>query len=304
MSRNIPPLNALRAFEAAARLQSISKAGEELHVTHGAISRQIRVLESFLGTELFVKDGRGIKLTDSGIQLRDASAAAFDRVRHVCADIRHRTGNGPFVLACPGSLLARWFIPRLDRLNRDLPQLHLQLTAGEGELDPRNPGVDATLCFATPPWPQDMTVYDLGAEHIGAVMSPRYANYVELANAPIEALLQEPLMYPASRPQAWSQWALAHGLPADSLQLGTAFEHLYYLLEAATAGLGVAIAPQQVVADDLAAHRLEAPWGFVQTSARLSLWVPLARTDQRSAALADWLKAELTGDVRQRPPQM
>lgn len=300
MSRDIPPLNALRAFEAAARLLSVSKAGNELHVTHGAISRQIRMLEAALGVALFEKDGRGIKLTDSGMLLRDASAAAFDRVRDTCAEIRHRAGNAPFVLACPGSLLARWFIPRLDKLNRDLPQLRLQLTAGEGELDPRNPGVDATLCFATPPWPQDMLVYDLGAESIGAVISPRYANYASLVNAPINALLQEPLMYPATRPQAWEQWAQANRLPVDKLQLGTAFEHLYYLLEAATAGLGVAIAPQQVVADDLTTHRLEAPWGFVQTPARLSLWVSQARTDQRCAALADWLRAELPASHQQQ----
>ncbi|ETF04165.1 LysR family transcriptional regulator [Advenella kashmirensis W13003] len=294
MSRDIPPLNALRAFESAARLLSVSKAGDELHVTHGAISRQIRLLETSLGVELFEKEGRGVKLTNAGMQLRDASAAAFDRIAGACADIRHLATNGPFVLACPGSLLARWFIPRLDKLNHDLPQLRLQLTAGEGELDPRNPNVHATLCFAAPPWPQDMQVYDLGAEQIGAVISPRHVHYEALANAPVAALLTEPLMYPASRPQAWTQWAQAHALPADRLQLGTAFEHLYYLLEAATAGLGVAIAPQQVVADDLAAHRLEAPWGFVETPARLSLWVPQARADQRSGALAEWLKNELT----------
>src|SRR5690606_19562002 len=201
--------------------------------------------------------------------------------------------NLPFVLACPGSLLARWFIPRLDKLNQELPQLRLQLTAGEGELDPRNPNVDATLCFAAPPWPEDMRVYDLGAEQIGAVISPRYVNYAYLVEAPISALLHEPLMYPASRPQAWSQWAQANQLSADDLQLGTAFEHLYYLLEAATAGLGVAIAPQQVVADDLATGRLVAPWGFVQTRARLSLWVPRARADHRSTRLADWLGTAL-----------
>ncbi len=293
MSRDLPPLNALLAFEAAARLLSVSKAGNELHVTHGAVSRQIRVLESSLGIALIEKDGRGIKLTDSGVLLRDASAAAFDRVRSACADIRHRSDNQPFVLACPGSLLARWFIPRLDKLNQDLPQLRLQLTAGEGELDPRSPNVDATLCFATPPWPDDMFVYDLGAEHIGAVISPRSVNYARLVDAPISALLHEQLMYPASRLQAWSQWAQANQLPVDKLQLGTAFEHLYYLLEAATAGLGVAIAPKQVVADDLAARRLEAPWGFVQTSARLCLWVPRARANQRSSLLADWLSTAL-----------
>src|SRR3990167_1610844 len=122
MARDLPPLNALRAFEAAARLQSISKAALELSVTHGAVSRQIRVLEEDLGLALFSKDGRGLKLTDSGMRLRDASAEAFDRLRSACAELKQQTADAPFVLACPGSLLARWFIPRLDRLNRELPE--------------------------------------------------------------------------------------------------------------------------------------------------------------------------------------
>lgn len=293
MSRDLPPLNALRAFEAAARLQSVSRAGEELHVTHGAISRQIRALEEQLGVSLFDKDGRGVRLTDAGVRLRDVASEVFQRLGTVCAELRRRTEDAPFVLGCPGSLLARWFIPRLDRLQRELPGLRLQLSASEGELDPRRPGVDATLCFATPPWPADMLVLELDAERIGPVLSPRYAGYERLKNAPAAALLGEPLLHTVSRPQAWPQWASAQGLEPARLQQGQGFEHLYYLLEAATAGLGVAIAPQQLVADDLAAGRLLAPWGFVETSARLALWVPGRVRDGRAEQLAGWLAHEL-----------
>ncbi|MFI8380854.1 LysR family transcriptional regulator [Pseudomonas sp. NPDC079086] len=293
MSHNLPPLNALRAFEAAARLNSISQAADELHVTHGAVSRQVRLLEEHLGVALFSKEGRGLKLTDAGIRLRDVSAEMFGRLRSTCAELQQGQADAPFVLACPGSLLARWFIPRLDRLNRELPELRLQLSASEGELDPRRSGVDATLWFAEPPWPADMQVFELAAERIGPVLSPRYAHFAALHQAPAAALLGEPLLHTSSRPQAWPSWAASNALDATTLKLGQGFEHLYYLLEAAAAGLGVAIAPQQLVADDLAAGRLVAPWGFVETSARLALWVPARRLDKRAQLLADWLRNEL-----------
>ncbi|MBM7062647.1 LysR family transcriptional regulator [Pseudomonas sp. UL073] len=293
MANELPPLNALRAFEAAARLLSISQAAAELHVTHGAVSRQIRQLEEHLGVRLFDKEGRGVKLTDAGLRLRDASGEAFERLRGVCGELRQGRADAPFVLGCPGSLLARWFIPRLDRLNRALPELRLQLSASEGDLDPRRAGLDATLWFAEPPWPADMQVYELAAERIGAVLSPRHPRAAALQQAPARALGGEALLHTASRPQAWPQWAQGHGLAPGELRLGQGFEHLYYLLEAAVAGLGVAIAPQLLVADDLAAGRLLAPWGFVETPARLALWVPARSLDQRAERLAQWLREEL-----------
>jgi DNA-binding transcriptional LysR family regulator len=295
MSQDLPPLNALRAFEAAARLNSVSQAANELHVTHRAVSRQVRALEEHLGVALFSKEGRGLKLTDAGIRLRDVCAEAFGRLRSTCAELQQGQADAPFVLACPGSLLARWFIPRLDRLNRELPELRLQLSASEGELDPRRAGVDATLWFAEPPWPADMQVFELAGERIGPVLSPRYGRFAELHTAPAAALLGEPLLHTSSRPQAWPSWAASNGLDTSALRLGQGFEHLYYLLEAAAAGLGVAIAPQQLVADDLAAGRLVAPWGFVATPARLALWVPARRVGKRAQCLAEWLRGELAG---------
>jgi len=293
MSRDLPPLNALRAFEAAARLGSVSEAARELHVTHGAISRQLKQLEEALGLALFVKDGRGVKLTDAGVRLRDTASEAFERLRSTCIELQRQTSEAPFVLGCPGSLLARWFIPRLDRLNRDLPELRLQLSASEGELDPRKPGLDATLWYAEPPWPADMQVFELAAERIGPVLSPYHPRCAELRDAAPAALLEETLLHTASRPQAWPNWARQQGLDPARLRLGQSFEHLYFLLEAALAGLGVAIAPQQLVADDLKSGRLLAPWGFVETDARLALWVPARRADRRAERLADWLRQQL-----------
>ncbi|MFJ5300738.1 LysR family transcriptional regulator [Pseudomonas sp. NPDC088368] len=293
MSRDLPPLNALRAFEATARLNSVSQAAEQLHVTHGAVSRQLKVLEEHLGVSLFSKDGRGLKLTDAGVRLRDASGEAFDRLRSVCAELSQDSADAPFVLGCSGSLLARWFIPRLGRLNADLPDLRLHLSAGEGDLDPRRPGLDALLIFAEPPWPSDMQIIELASERIGPVLSPRFSRYETLRNSPAQALLHEPLLQTLSRPQAWPSWAKQNGIDSDALKYGQGFEHLYYLLEAAVSGLGIAIAPEPLVADDLKAGRLAAPWGFSETPAQLALWVPKRAADGRAQQLAQWLKQEL-----------
>ncbi|MEG5265103.1 LysR family transcriptional regulator [Pseudomonas sp. JDS28PS106] len=293
MTRKLPSLNALRAFEATARTGSVSQAAEQLNVTHGAISRQIKVLEQELGISLFSKDGRGLKLTDAGSRLRDATGDAFDRLRDACAELSQSASDAPFVLGCSGSLLARWFIPRLGRLNADLPDLRLHLSAGEGDLDPRRPGLDALLMFAEPPWPADMEVFELAGERIGPVLSPRFAQFEALEHAPASALLAQPLLHTASRPQAWPSWARHNGIDPRQLRFGQGFEHLYYLLEAAMAGLGIAIAPEPLVADDLRAGRLVAPWGFSETPARLALWIPRRAVDNRARQLARWLKTEL-----------
>lgn len=293
MSRDLPSLNALRAFETMARSGSVSQAAEQLNVTHGAVSRQLKILEDALGISLFVKDGRGLKLTDPGMRLRDATSEAFDRLRDVCAELSQSASDAPFVLGCSGSLLARWFIPRLGRLNADLPKLRLHLSAGEGDLDPRRPGLDALLIFAEPPWPADMQVIELASERIGPVLSPRFARFEALRQAPVEALLGESLLHTTSRPQAWPSWARQNGIDPQALRCGQGFEHLYYLLEAAVAGLGIAIAPEPLVADDLHAGRLAAPWGFSETPAQLALWIPRRAVDGRAQQLAQWLKNEL-----------
>lgn len=299
MSRDLPSLNALRAFEATARLGSLTQAARQLNVTHGAISRQLRALETELGVALFSKEGRGLKLTEAGLRLREASTQAFDRLRAVCAELTVIDADAPFVLGCSGSLLARWFIPRLGRLNAELPDLRLHLSAGEGDLDPKSPGIDAMLVFAEPPWPAEVQVHELIAERIGPVVSPHYAGCAGLLDAPPQAVLGETLLQTVSRPQAWPNWAVAQGVDAARLTFSQRFEHLYYLLEAAVAGLGMAIAPHALVADDLQAGRLVAPWGFTQTRASLALWVPQRRMGRRAERLAGWLRLELARQADQ-----
>lgn len=293
MNHELPPLNALRAFEAAARLESVSRAAQELHVTHGAVSRQIRVLEEALGQPLFLRQGRGLGLTRVGQQLREGTGDAFGRLRDVWAQLQREDPQAPFVLGCPGSLLARWVIPRMGKLQADLPDLKLHLSAQEEPFNPTLAGLGAALMLASPPFPAGWQVHLLAPERIGPVLSPRYAGCDRLRGQDASALGNELLLHTTSRPQAWPQWAQASGLAAETLRYGQGFEHLYYLLEAAVSGLGVAIAPAQLVADDLAAGRLLAPWGFRQTSAAWMLAAPSRADDRRLDALVAWLRREL-----------
>lgn len=293
MSRDLPPLNALRAFEAVARLDGVGRAAAELHVTHGAVSRQLRALEEALGTALFMRQGRGLSLTPAGRRLHEAAEASFEPLRSAWAELQRRGPSAPLVLGCPGSVLARWMIPRLERLGRDEPELALHLAVSDATPDARLAGLDAVLMIAEPPWPADWLVHELAPECIGPVVGPRHAGFERLRSAPPAALLELPLLHTASRPQAWGEWAIRAGLDRASLRLGTGFEHLYYLLEATEAGLGVAIAPQPLVAEDIASGRLAAPWGFVATQARWVLCTLRSRNDPRVPRLARWLREAL-----------
>lgn len=297
MPRPLPPLNALRAFEAAARLGSVSRAAEELHVTHGAVSRQVRALEEALGAPLFEREGRGIVLTHAGLRLRDAAGDAFTALQTAWAGLRRDGRPAALVLGCPGSLLARWVIPRLERLALALPALKLHLSAQESGFDVTLPGLDAALLLGEAPWPPEWQVHVLGTERIGPVVSPRYPHYEALRDASPAALLELPLLHTASRPQAWPRWFAAQALAIDAWRPGNGFDHLTYLLEAAAAGLGVAIAPQELVQADLDSGRLVAPWGFVATGGEWALCALRGNDDPRIPALVEWLEGELRSEA-------
>ncbi|NDL70737.1 LysR family transcriptional regulator [Vreelandella alkaliphila] len=295
MQHSMPPLSALRAFEATARLGSVTAAANELNVTHGAVSRQLKSLDEHFGVALFAKVGRGLVLTHHGEQLQSGVGEAFSRLRDSCAALKHEVEETPFTLACPGSLLARWLIPRLDRLHRELPELKLQVVVSDTEQLGKPSDASATLAFTEPPWPADMSVIPLMSEQICAVVSPELAAQIDSAKP--ESLFANKLLVTASRPQAWPQWANAKGLEQraleDALQQGQGFAHLYYLIEAAVAGLGVAIAPKLLVEDDLSSGRLIAPWGSIETPARLCLLLPKHANVRRSETLAEWFKQAL-----------
>ncbi|WMJ69953.1 LysR family transcriptional regulator [Stenotrophomonas sp. 24(2023)] len=289
----LPPLNALRAFEATARLGGVGRAAQALHVTHGAVSRQVKLLEDHLGLLLFQRVGRGLRLTEAGQRLQQACAQGFGLIDDTVRALT-RAGQAPaLVLGCSGSVLARWMIPRLPALQQALPGVPLQWSALDGSFTDAQAGLDAVLLLAQGPWPRGWQVRELAPERVGVVVAPAHPAAARLRHAPPAALLDEPVLHTTSRPQAWPAWAEAAGLDPSRLQRGAGFEHLYYLLEAAVAGLGPAIAPEPLVAEDLANGRLLAPWGFAATGGMWVLAWPDGRTDARVEALAAWLADQL-----------
>lgn len=293
MNDRLPSLNALRAFDETARTLSVTRAAEALHVTHGAVSRQLKQLEEQLGVTLFRRQGRGLALTQEGELLRASTSQAFERLGQACTQLRRRASEAPLVLGCPGSFLARWFIPRLDRLKAQCPELNLHLTADEEVAGRLGTDVDAVLRFAEPPWPDEVRVVELAPERMGPVLAPEL---LEDANAAPDAaaLTTLPMLHTQSRPQAWSQWFAARGLDPATMRHDQSFEHLHYMLEAALVGLGVAIAPSYLVEEDLRTGRLIAPWGFIETPARLGLWLPSGPPRRDIERLVEWLKQELS----------
>jgi len=290
MARALPSLNALLAFEAAARLGSVSRAAAELHVTHGAVSRHIRALEEDLRTPLFQRQGRGLALTPAGQRLRESSTAAFGQLRATCDELRDGRSVAPFVLGCPVSLLARWMIPRLERLMDELPALDLHLRPQETAFDESLAGLDAAIMAGEAPWPPGWRVYPLASERIGPVASPAFVKAHRLKRSQPQALEDEALLHTQSRPDAWRHWAESTGVPTKRLKLGQGYPHLYHMIEAAVAGRGLAIAPAPLVADDLASGRLVAPWGFEDIRAQWILATSTRVSDPRADMLAEWLK--------------
>ena len=285
MSRALPSLNALRAFEAAARLGSVTAAAAELHVTHGAVSRQVKQLEAELGRPLFHRAGTGLRLSDAGAKLLPSLTAALDLMQAGVAQAA-RAGGGRLTVSCLGTFTMRWLIPRLFAFQAAHPGIEVQLAAGDAPVDFRRDGADLAIRVLRPPWPPGLIATPFVDEEVGPVLSAGLQDELHIAD--VEDLSRATLLHTETRSDAWSNWFANSGATATGPAAERTFEHFYFMLEAAAAGLGVAIGPRPLVSDDLAAGRLVAPFGFVPSG--LSYVCLRPQTDDANAALFEsWL---------------
>ena len=284
MKRGALPLNALRAFESAARLGSMTLAAGELGVTHGAISRQIKALEAALGLRLLEGPRNRQGLTPAAQSLLPVLTTAFDSVE---AAVNRVAGRERRVLdvSCLGTLTMRWLIPRLFRFQTLHPGIEVRLTSDDGPVDFRRQGLDVAIRVGRGPW-EAAKVLPLFEDRSGPVLSPALMPRVGLSPQDLPGL---GLLHTRTRPGAWAGWCAEQGvaLPLE----GRSYEHFYFLLEAAVAGLGVAVAPEVLVRDDLAAGRLLAPFGFAPTG---QSYVALTDAPQNRevAIFLDWLERQ------------
>ena len=283
----LPPLNTLLPFEAAVRHASMTAAAQELHVTHGAVSRQIQNLERALGTSLFERQTRALRPTPQARQLAAVVRDALDQIDATARQISERTSAGPLTLSCEPTLLMRWLIPRLPDLAVNVPDVAVHLSAGGGPVFFERDAIDVAIRRDDFEFPEEASRTRLFAERIGPVCRPDLATRLTGA----AGVWQVALLHTGTRPQAWDDWRRITGRKAEPASQQT-LEHFYLTLQAAAAGVGVAIAPYAVARDDLERGQLVAPFGFVPDGTSYHL---LSRRspeqDGRIRQLTAWLRA-------------
>ena len=290
MLRRLPPLNALKAFEAAGRHASFTRAAAELRVTHGAVSRHIQALEAWLGVPLFERHNRRVVLTEAGGSYLAEIGAALDRIALATARQVERGRPRLLRVNALATFTLRWLIPRLSGFQRANPAVEVRLTTSNTPLSRLAEPFDVAIRGGP----------DMRPGHIGQpflterrmpVCSPALLRRVPLAEP--GQLRDHTLLHAATLPQVWPQWLQAAGLPDLEPRASVTLEHFYLALQAALDGLGVAMGPERLIADDVAAGRLTCPFAGPALPARsYYTYVAEARAEDPSIrAVSAWLGA-------------
>ncbi|QOT78036.1 LysR substrate-binding domain-containing protein [Cupriavidus basilensis] len=287
-------LNALRAFEATARHGSFSAAAEELAVTHGAVSRQVRMLEETFGISLLRRTAQGAEPTPEGQRLAAGLKRGFDEIQSSVDQLK----PGPLTLACSTSIMMYWVLPRLSSFQQKNPDVLLQYHMTSGPLDFTRDKVSVAIRLSSQEPPRDVIRTDICSEWVGPVCSPEYLRTLKLRTT--SDLQRARLIYSHTRERAWLEWKACYAPEMGELILDEGFPHFYLLIQAARCGLGIANVPRMLVQDDLNSGTLVAPFGFVAGPNRLTIWVASHLTERsETKRLIDWLSGELRADERQ-----
>lgn len=283
-----PSLHALRAFEATARLCSMSAAANELFVTHGAISRHIRSLEETLGVTLLTRGPVSSDPTPEGLRLAGGLTAAFRAIDAAIEQVK----PAALTLSCSASIMMYWLIPRLADFHRSHPEVQLQFNMNHGQFDASRDRIGIAIRNTMVDPPLDVIVKELAPERIGLVCSPDYLRAACIARPADVARAQR--LKPVTRPNAWEEWACAAGYRGTALAAVQSFDHFYLMIQATICGLGIAPVPQMLVLDDLRSGKLVAPFGFIDGPHKLVLWLaPHVRDRADALALRKWLTEQL-----------
>jgi LysR family glycine cleavage system transcriptional activator len=259
--RRLPPLNALRAFEAAARHLNFSRAADELSVTPGAVSQQIQNLEDYVGAALFKRTPKGLLLTDAAQTALPSLREAFDRLAEAASLLTAAVDGRRLTLTAPPSFAAKWLVPRLGAFEQAHPQVDVWLSAGMELVDMTAGEVDVAIRYGGGRYP-GLEVSRLIGETVIPVVSPGLLNEHPL-DTPRD-LLGQVLLHDGSPDlddscPDWSMWLAARGLKDIDGLRGPRFNQSSLVIEAAVNGRGVALAKRTLAQADLEAGRLVAP---------------------------------------------
>jgi LysR family transcriptional regulator, glycine cleavage system transcriptional activator len=256
----LPPLNAVRAFQAAAQRGSFVEAAAELNVTHWAIGKQVKLLEEWLGIPLFERRSRGVALTDEGAELLRDVSAAFFRLAEATARVRRpemtRRLSGVVRVNVQPSFALRWLFPRLSGFQELFPNIDLRISTTSRKLRYVGTAFDIGVRSA----PEEYT--GLRSETLMPDRRRPACSPLLLRKRPIEGvhdLRHHTILHSATTRSAWSHWLSAAGNPNLSTLRQMEFEHVYQQLQAAVEGLGIALASMPLIEGDIAAGRLVCP---------------------------------------------
>lgn len=293
--RYLPPLNSIRAFEAAARHLHLGKAADELSVTHGAISKHIANLEGHLGFTLFARAGNRLSLTERGLKLLAASNAALDQLGYAIARLDGEAIEGELRLSVPPAFAANWLVPRLTKFKKLAPTLRLHVLASNSVRDVLDDDTDLAVRFGKPVW-KNCTIRLLSHVRYFPVCSPRL-----LSGPPglstLADLAHHPLLFDDPEGENWKRW-LDHAGLRDVEPRGTIyFQDFSHILAAAREDLGVCLGDMITTGADLASGSLVRPFEqSVEDLGAYFLILPqLASPGAR--VFADWLEAEMVGFI-------
>ncbi len=268
MARSLPPFPALRAFEAAARHNSFTAAAAELHVTHGAISRQVAALEAWVGVQVFHRHGKRVALTEDGRRYLGAVQAAFDNIARATEQLRDTGVVHVLRVNALPTFAMKWLLPRLSQFQRLNPNVELRLATSNAPVETLG-AFDVAVRRGPSHWPDCESGHFLGETEL-PVCSPALLKRVPIESA--NDLARHVLLHSDTRPDAWRTWLAAAGVKAKCRKKQS-FDHFYLALQAAVDGLGVALGPLPLLDDELASGRLVAPLAGPHLDARGYWWV-------------------------------
>lgn len=294
MVRRLPPLNALRTFECAGRHVSFIHAADELNVTPGAVSRQIKALEEWLGAPLFRRGHKQVALTPLGRTYLDAVSAPLEAIAAATERARRDEAERPLSICTYPTFALRWLVPRWGRFYDLRPDIDVRLTTSLQPADFSRDDYDAVIHVGerleARPGLEAVKLCDV---HLFPVCSPSLLDGAAPLRAPAD-LARHTLLHSVPRPQDWHRWLRFAGVEGVDPDSGVTFDSLNLVIQAAIGGVGVAIGIEALIEDDLAAGRLVRPFGPVRRSGSpFYLVYPAHKArDRRLRAFADWLRAE------------
>lgn len=295
MSRRLPPLNALRAFEAAGRHLSFTKAADELAVTQAAISHQVKGLEETLGVQLFRRFNRRLMLTDAGQRYLPALTEAFERIDGATQRLYADEAEGALKISVANSFAAKWLLPRLPKFLARHPDIDVQVSASDRLTDFGRDDIDMGIRYGLGTYP-GLRVDLLMDDKVFPVCSPALLEGARPLRGPAD-LRHHTLLHDDVRGSEfpdWRKWLKAAGVSDVNPDRGPGYSHSSLVIQAAVEGQGVALARGSLVTLDLEAGRLVQPFG-PELPSNFSCYVvaPKATADRpKIKAFRDWLFEE------------